>query len=256
MKPFVSHFILHGSMATLDYCKGWSDVDTLVVVKSSTMNNFFKLLELRSISYEAHKLLYRIDPLQHHGLIFISEDDLDSYPSYYLPIPVLKNSVTLINEANTISVGYRESKEEMISGVMNRIKLIKSAQKEGVLKHHAYYGEFLLENYKNFENGMYQMKYYLGGISLLPTLILGVLGQECYKRDSFRLAKSLFSTEAWESVEKVERIRNLWPQKETHPYPNNKIPNWLQEELGKNYFFFAEKFLNESMDICQKVSTC
>ena len=252
MRDLVSHFILHGSMATLDYSKGWSDVDTFVVIKSDVVSNVTSLLKLRDVSYDAHKFLYRVDPLQHHGLIFISEDDLNAYPSYYLPSAALKNSVSLLDGRNNLDIDYRDSKQEAIKGILSRVNLIKDAQKEGVFRHHSYNGEYLLENYKNAPNAMYQMKYYLGMFSLFPAQILGVLDQECYKGDSFAAARHLFTSTAWEVVEKITRIREMWSQQESHPYLSNKIPDWLQEELGPDYFSIGDEFLEEITKICNR----
>lgn len=246
MKDLVSNFIIHGSMATLDYAKGWSDVDTLVVVPHATLKNTKKLLRLRELSYEAHKFLYRIDPLQHHGLIFITEFDINAYPSCYLPIEVLEKSVSLIDGNENITLNVRNSQKECIDLTLAKIKIIKKAKKEGILKHHAYKGEYLLENYENTSNGMYQMKYYLGLYAILPSLILCSLGNPCYKGDSFKIAKNLFSKEAWQIIETVSKIRSMWPSLENYPYVGNKIPDWLKKELGTNYFSIGGKFLKEA----------
>ena len=253
MSHLVSHFILHGSMATLDYSKGWSDVDTLVVVPSSTLCDTKKLLELRDTSYEAHKFLYRVDPLQHHGLIFASDCDLNAYPVHYLPCEVLEKSISMIEGRNKISLSVRDSKDECVKGLISRINLIRDSKKDGVFKHHAYQGEYLLENYKNSQNGMYQMKYFLGTFSILPSLVLCAQGSPCYKGDSFSIAKKLFSEEAWEVVNKVSKIREMWQHKERYPYFGNKIPAWLIEELGENYFSIGDKILEEIEKICKEL---
>jgi len=252
MSDLVSHFILHGSMATLDYSKGWSDVDTFVVIPDKTLHNIKSLLKLRDLSYEAHKFLYRVDPLQHHGLIFASECDLRAYPSHYLPPCVFKKSVSMLEGEDSITLNIRNSKQESIRGVLSRIKLIKESKKYGVFRHHAYNGEYLLDNYRNFKNGMYQMKYYLGTFSIFPSLILGILDRECYKGDSFSIAKNLFSKDAWEVVDLVTEIRKMWPEKEDHPYRENIIPAWLRKELGNHYFSIGDKFLEEIEEICKE----
>jgi predicted nucleotidyltransferase len=251
MSDLVSNFILHGSMATLDYSKGWSDVDTLVIVPRDTLTNTKKLLRLRELSYEAHKFLYRVDPLQHHGLIFISDCDVSAYPSHYLPPEVLKKSVSLIEDKKIVTLNIRNSKKECIEGILSRIKLIRDAKSEGIFRHHAYNGEYLLENYKNSQNGMYQMKYFLGTFSILPSLVLCVLGSPCYKGDSFDIAKKIFSHEAWEVVNKVSKIRMMWQEKELYPYNSNNIPLWLIAELGEDYFSIGDKMLKEIENICK-----
>lgn len=242
----VSHFILHGSLATGDYVEGWSDVDTLVVVKKETINNSELLCRLRHQSF-MEAWLKMVDPLCHHGLIFVSEYDLQSYPSYYMPIPAIENGMALIG--GDLYIRERECKEEIRQGLLSRIALIRNAHQERLLKHHDYYGEYLEENYANYENGMYQMKYYLGLISLLPAQLLGLQGRPCYKGGSFDLARPLFSDEAWKIVDKITQIRLKWGQEEKprkeYERDINQIPKWLQEDLGPDYFAQALPFLEE-----------
>jgi len=39
-----------------------------------------------------------------------------------------------------------------------------------------------------------------------------------------------------EIIRKASLIRNSWPQNETYPYKGNKIPKWLINILGRDYF--------------------
>ena len=44
LKEYLIDFLIHGSIATLDYSKGWSDLDTLIIIKTSTLRNPNKLI--------------------------------------------------------------------------------------------------------------------------------------------------------------------------------------------------------------------
>lgn len=235
MKPYISKFFLHGSMATMDYCKGWSDVDTFVVINKKTLHNTSSLLQLRKYCFEAYDYLLQIDPLQHHGLIFVTEYDLEYYPSIYIPPPVFDHARSFLDGAEEITFHLRDSQEEAVNGMYCTYNLFDSAVRTGVFKHHAYQGEYLRTQYENADNAMYQFKYFLALVMSLPVLFLNLLGQSCYKRESFDRCKDLFGEE-WAIIEKASEVRNLWPEKETFPFKNNSIPPWVQAIIGPNYF--------------------
>ncbi len=147
----------------------------------------------------------------------------------------------------------RHATVEIKRGILNTIKLVRDAGRTGILSHHSYHGEYLRENYSNADNAMYQIKYYLGLFSLLPSRILELLGHECYKGDSFSQAKSLFSSAAWRFIENISNIRENWEKHEEHPYIGNKVPRWLQQQLGLDYFLTPNIFLDEVEKICMGI---
>lgn len=235
MKPYISNFFLHGSMATMDYRKGWSDVDTFVVIKKETLHNTSFLLELRKCCVEAYNYLLQMDPLQHHGLIFVTEYDLEYFPTIYMPPPVFDHALSFLDGAEEITFHLRDSHVEATNRMSSLYHLFASAVKAGVFKHHAYGGEYLRTQYENADNAMFQFKYFLALVMSLPVLFLNSLGQSCYKRESFDRCKDIFREE-WAITEKASEVRNLWPEKETFPFKNNSIPPWVQAILGPDYF--------------------
>ena len=82
---------------------------------------------------------------------------------------------------------------------------------------------------------MYQMKFFLSLIMLVPCIYLDSIGKPTYKKYSFYKFKSLLKVND-EIIRKASTIRNLWPILETHPYNQKKIPKWLMNTLGNNYF--------------------
>ena len=64
LSEYISSFILHGSLATFDFSKGWSDVDTFVVIKNSTLFSPEKLFKFRSMCLKLKNLIYKICPLK------------------------------------------------------------------------------------------------------------------------------------------------------------------------------------------------
>jgi hypothetical protein len=233
IKDNVVDFFIHGSLSTLDYVKGWSDFDTLVVVNSQTIENPSKLIELRKKLKSAQKYLMKIDPLQHHGFIFCSEFDLSQYLSHCMPVEVLVESKSLIRQSK-LSIKCNRTKLESKQFFMQKVAVFKNAFDEGALIHHKYKGKYLLEDYGDM-NTMYQMKYFLSVLMSLPALYLDALGIPSYKKDSFNKIKHQFGDE-WEIIDKASAIRSSWAENEMHPYSNNEIPNWLKAKLGNNYF--------------------
>lgn len=241
IKEDVVDFFIHGSLSTLDYVKGWSDFDTLVVVNSQTIESPSKLINLRRKLISAQDYLFKIDPLQHHGFIFCSEFDLGQYLSHCMPIEVLVESKSLIRQSK-LSIKYNRTKSESKQFFMQKVSVFKNAFDEGALIHHKYKGKYLLEDYRDI-NTMYQMKYFLSVLMSLPVLYLDALGVPSYKRDSFNKIKHQFGDE-WEIIDKASAIRSSWAENEMHPYSNNEIPNWLKAKLGNNYFKRAYEISN------------
>ena len=235
MKPFISKFFLHGSMATMDYCKGWSDVDTFVVIKKETLHNTSSLLQLRKHCADAYDYLLKMDPLQHHGLTYVTEYDLDYYPAIIMPPPVFDHAQSFIEGGEEIIFHLRDSQEESVNAMYGTHNLFDNALKSGIFKHHAYQGEYLRTKYENADNAMYQFKYFLALVMSLPVIFLNSLGQYYHKRESFDRCKDILRGE-WAIIEKASKVRELWPENETIPFKSNTIPPWVQTIIGPEYF--------------------
>ncbi len=184
------------------------------------------------------------DPLQHHGFIFVTEYDLDLYPSIFMPAVVFDHALSLLSDEKDIVLNMRDSAEEAKSNIYYWQKVLTKALDTGYLEHHAYNGEYLKGSYSNADNGMYQFKYLLGLNLLLPGYFLEIRGAPSYKRDSFLRCEGMFEPEIWEIVEKASTIRTLWPEREIHPYQGNAIPSWVQDIIGPDYFEESLRLIN------------
>ena len=239
------NFLIHGSLATLDYSKGWSDLDTYLIVRSTVFEDSGEIINLRKKLLDASKYLYKIDPLQHHGFIFATEYDTKNYLSHCLPVEVLKKSKSLLNNSNLKIKEFR-SADNTLDFLRKKNAFFKKCFDESAMFHHGLDHVYLLENYKERE-AMYQMKYFLSVVMSMPAFFMDALGSPTYKDKSFEHAKSFFGEE-WEIIQAASSIRNKWQFKEMHPFEGNYIPDWLIEELGKNYFERAYKLTNK---MCQ-----
>jgi len=229
-------FYIHGSMATLDYVEGWSDLDTLAVLENRVIQNVESLMELKKAIKVINSLALKICPLQHHGVLLLTTYDLNYYDNSRLPIEVFNHMRSLKKGEGsfTYNLTRREgqSKVRLYSSLTRLIK----ANEKGVFETHAYANEYLLAEYKNKNNGMYQFKYYLEQFTLLPSLFLSATGYQSYKRDSFKKVESIFSKEAIDFISKISYVRENWAIKEGVDYSLNKIPDWVQEVIPSNYF--------------------
>lgn len=249
LQDYLRDFLIHGSISTADYSKGWSDFDTFVILKSQTFENYKTLIEFRRKIIKAHSFLLEIDILQHHGFIFCTEYGLDQYYSHFLPEQVLKKSKSLMGNSE-IKIQYFRDQNSSIAAFSNKNDLLKSAFKNKILYHHKYQNEYLQEDFQNI-NTMYQLKYFLSLMMILPALYLDAKGEPCYKKYSFSKVKGKFINE-WEIIEKASKIRSLWQIKEDFPYTSNRIPEWVTELLGGNYFSRAYKLSSKMFDDINK----
>ena len=250
MADYVSQFILHGSIATKDYIKGWSDVDTLVVVKKDTLESASRLNEFRDLCLKADKYLSLVDPLKHHGLIYCAEHDLENYASNIMPIEVLQNAVSLLRNNRVFSCRLAENNYDSRLMFSNRVKVFKEASKTGIFKHHMKDGKYLTSRLPKNNDVLYQLKYFLGLIMTMPSYYLEAIGTPCYKADSFQNVKEKISQKAWCMMDKSSFIRQQWESKEKHPYTEgNKVPAWVIDTLGSDYFQEAELLMVEMEEL-------
>ncbi len=161
--------LLFGSLATRDYVKGHSDLDTAFIISEEACLNPEILLSLRKDIAEIMKESFFIDPLQHHGPYIFTVFDLKMFPQYYLPFVVFENTVSLSGEM-TLSFYERDSKDECTE-LLQRYKetfvRIVNTPREKLPK------------------SRYAKKFLYQAILLFPSVYLQAKGKPCYKRDSF-----------------------------------------------------------------------
>lgn len=250
-KFLFSYFMIHGSFGDLKLAKDWSDFDAMAVVKSEALNPNNRLILLETCD-KIDKLMRGIDPYQHHGVHFIHEYEAAAYPNLYMPINLFNKSKCLLG--NT-SFPYKrvDSKTYELRRIKGIFKTLIAAGQTGKLKHHARLGIYLEEDYKNIYT-MYQMKYFLCVVMLLPTLWLNSIDDYCEKKDSFIKIKKYFSQKELELIDKASSIRQTWGYEYQGNINKNEIPLWLTKRLGLNYLkrgeALAKKFervLNERL---------
>ena len=247
MKDYLVDFLIHGSMSTLDYSKGWSDLDTLLIIKEEVVQSPYHISNLRKHVINLIPELYLIDPLQHHQFIITTENFMLNSNYINLPVKTLELSKSLFNNS-FLKITKNRICQNGIAKVNSICNLFKESADKGYMNHHKLNNIPLENNFANL-NCMYQLKYFIGCIIILPSYYFDAIGEPCYKRDSFKRFVSEVKINT-DILEKCSLIRSNWEKIESFPYEGNLIPSWICEILGNNYFEEAYKFAYE---IYQKI---
>lgn len=197
--------ILHGSVATgeeIDY----SDCDVLAILRREVFESNAKLRHVAWRLFRAKKFMNKFDPLQHHGWFVLSEDDLLTYPEYYLPLEVLRRSKALFPpEGLKVRLKpifdkekNRESFQRLSMGVIRRLSEVPPIR------------------------NLYELKGLMSQFMLLPSLYVQVRdGRGVFKKDSFAAARRDFSVDLWSIMDEVSEIRESWE------YRMSWITKWI-----------------------------
>ncbi len=241
-KEFIIDAILHGSIGSLDYKIGWSDVDISLIIGKNSFESERVLSNLRREILSCVNYLFIIDPLQHHEFL-ISADITQNYslnPS--IPTVVLLNGKSLIGKKHIIHLENQSTIHQAQKRLMDIAQMISESAKNKFMNHHALNGIYLEEDFKN-KNSMYQLKYLLAVIMAMPSYFLDACGSPCYKKYSFDIVKKNKDID-FEILERASMIRSEWPKIMKYPFKGNEIPKWVEKELGSNYFERALKLCN------------
>lgn len=240
-KFYIYDGLVHGSYSTNDMKAGWSDLDCLIILKKENFNNILDVDNIKEFSNKANLILKKIDPLSHHDFQYIFNSDLlGLHSSIFSPI-LINECISLLNK-NSIRIKFEHIVDKNFTNIAYFSKVFSNAVVEGYLNHHPFNGTYLQNHYLNSDNGMYQLKYMLSVLVLMPALGFTSLGIYISKPDAILLAKKLFKNIDWSIIDICTEIRNLWPIYESNSLFSNKIPVWIFNYLPENYFEMAEEF--------------
>jgi hypothetical protein len=228
--------ILHGSMAAGDYSLGWSDFDIFAVVSNAVIRDPAKILELRQLAHDLRGVLERSTPLQHHGVQFAAESSLGWFDNAALPTAALELGKSLRATPESISVHPVFDKQSPFDNLNARTRLFESAASTGELRHHACDGEFLLDDFQNADNGLYQLKYLLDVCTLAPAITIAATGTPIDKSSALSQLHGKISPSNWKIINAATLVRSQWPDREGLDHADNYIPAWVQTIVGPDYF--------------------
>lgn len=185
---------IHGSLASNEEVK-YSDFDGLIIVKDECLSSPIRLYKLALLMYKSLKIIYKIDPLQHHGWFVLTESDLKKYPQTYFPYEILYKTRVLIGSSELSLTlespdrDYVDTFNSFSESLMNR------------LKDH------------NKINTLYKIKSFYSQVLLLPSkYYLSRFNNGIYKKDSFQFIKQEFENDQLEVIDQVSLVREKWDQ--------------------------------------------
>jgi hypothetical protein len=175
LRPSLSAFVLHGSMATLDYARGFSDLDTLLVIRGDVARDAAELKALQRRLYSLQRYMFSLDPLQHHGFFAVTDVDLGWYPQSFFPTELFSFAKSFLGETQ-LEFAIRDDFVERRSAVWAIVQWLRSRRAE--------YPRPLSD---------YELKLLVSFILLLPALVLQANGQPTYKKFSFDRLSGVFA---------------------------------------------------------------
>jgi hypothetical protein len=183
--------LLHGSQATADTCD-FSDVDIVVVLDDA---HPYSLEEHRAAISELRRLLaiaYSYDPLMHHGLMFLPASRLSAYDETYLPLESIRCGRVLYGTERLTFRLVRPDEERLRASVQNSAQSLR----------------FHFSSGSSWDD--YRFKRVLAGVLLLPARVCALSHRFVYKRESFELAREMFSAGTWSGILRAQEFRLAW----------------------------------------------
>ncbi|MEK7640482.1 MAG: nucleotidyltransferase domain-containing protein [Patescibacteria group bacterium] len=220
LKKEIASLIIHGSVATMDWTEGFSDLDTFVIIRKDICENSSKLEVLRQKISAVRGLLKKADPLEHHGFIFCHEGNLNYYHQRFMPVEVFRYAKVLFAK-NSINFHIRDSRQEDLENFEHYYQIFKKIAATGKISNKPGSPE-------------YQLKWFVAMLLLMPSIYLQAKGTYVYKKFAFDLARHPF-------LKKLELARKDFRQ-------TRKI-------LGENCYRAALAMLNEWRKELEKSQT-
>jgi hypothetical protein len=208
-----SQYFLFASLATGDYVKGWSDLDSLAIMKKDAVTNPGVLEEAARGVNKLRSLFYLIFPLQIHGIFILTEEDLQCYPAGFLPPLLLDYSRSFWDKNVTIEFKLRDDTLERLHLVL------KETYNFFVLK-----AEYHRRLFKSRFPSTRDFVIYLHKMLTFPLYFLQGMKQYAYKRESFSLARNYIDSKDMEVIDVASKIRSEWQQKPSLPFLKRLIP--------------------------------
>ena len=168
---FIDFFLVHGSYASKDFIKGWSDLDTMVVLNNKVFKEEQAFNRVRRFFQKLSLVCYRFDLTTHHRFIFLTDFDLNYYSQSILPLVVYENCFDLSSNSNKLNFMIRDDYFE------------KNQSLDDFLEYFGYIA-------KKPQITSWQLKKQISMLLLMPSLLLQTKNIYVYKKHSFELTKT------------------------------------------------------------------
>lgn len=235
--PALKCAIVHGSIGNQDEV-AYSDFDGILIIDLKRLENAYSVESLLEIIDKTTTMMYRQDPLQHHGWMILNSADLGDYPAAEIPLHLLTDG-KLIYPRQTFTLLYADQTRETdwqypFVALCNSL-LKKTKDPSGI---------------KTF----YQFKLYLSQCLLIPALYFQAKENlPVRKKESFnRLAELPLKVSGF--IQEVIAIRRSWNQDEVKNVSRFSARTTLLPERYKK-FISNEKLAQASEAIAMLRNT-
>ncbi len=194
MAPHLAFAAIHGSVGDLNYARGYSDLDTWLVLDEATVTDAARLRQFAKKCYRSLAELYRFDPLQHHGHMIATAIDWQWYSENWLPLDAFKHACRLIPDKVGPQIRVRDSAADARYSFEELEELMRLR----------YARRWRPET-------AYELKDYLSILMLAPALYLQAKGLYVAKQDSFQIAHDHLPGANWDAMHCATQARSAWP---------------------------------------------
>ena len=175
---------LFGSHATGDYIPGWSDVDALLILSSTCFRSAKSLRETKQFIAGLQKYLYRLDPLQLHGIFVLTWADLNWYPQHYFPLILFETSKSLLGSDQSVGWITRDDASERLDVFTSQVQYFRE-----------------LRSSNDVPINHVDRKLFFHKTFSFPLYFLQAVGTHCYKRESFEIVRAMYPDFGWECLD-------------------------------------------------------
>ncbi len=185
---------VHGSVGNHEEIV-YSDFDGLVIIKKEVFNDKKRLADVARQLKKSETIMFKMDPLQHHGWFVITEQDLIDYPEHYFPHVLFSHAQCIYGitdfpvsiQTKEFPVLFKREFENFCNHLLNNIRS------------------------RNFEGSYYDLKSMLSGFMLLPSIFLQAYhGRAIFKKQSFTALQAYIDAENFSVMNEISAIRAHW----------------------------------------------
>lgn len=224
LAPFVSCFLVHGSFATKDFLKNWSDLDTLIVLNDAIFEQKENLQKVKEELIRLAPLFYKIDPLAHHQFTFLTRFDINYYPPFLFP-PVLYDYGLLVFGEPKMEIHVRSDEYEKIQVMAKFVNYFRNK----VIN-------------QSFSKNKYHWKNDLASMMIWPSLLLQAKNIYLYKKYSFEKAKEVFPLMDFTLIDRTTIIMKNWKRINLLTYYPNRFLNFFPHIMNRKFIGLHRRF--------------
>ena len=191
-QQLLTNLLAHGSVGDFTTTP-YSDFDFTIVLSNDVLKNESRYREYRRWLKILYRLLFRIDPLQHHGPFYLWDDLIKQYANSILPLAVYEDAWAMESFQAEFCV-CREPSEQESRISLNLCRNLTNAKR---LLFRLGYNRFAIKRYLSY-------------VMLIPAFYYTDIGQPMKKADSFEPFFKDFGSIA-RPIQIASEARQSWP---------------------------------------------